>query len=139
MSKILYEGKHFKIEGHQHHALNCSRVKIFGRLTGRELVDEASPKMNEFFEISIENNLKNRIIDFSESLLDANYAQMESLAKKNQHLYEKYPDAKVVIIASKDLTYGELRIYDALRATSDDNIRTVVRTFTEAEEWLSNK
>ena len=83
--------------------------------------------------------LKNRIIDFSESLLDANYEQMELLAQKNRHLYEKYPDAKVVIIASKDLTYGELRIYDALRTTSDDDIRTVVRTFTEAKEWLSDK
>ena len=137
MSHILYEGEHFKVKGYLHPDLNCSRVKIIGHLAGDELLNEALPKINEFFEASIGKNLKNRIIDFSEFILGANYKQMELLAKRNQYFYEKHPDAKVVIIAGKDLTYGEMRIYDALCVKNSDDIRAIVRTFTEAEKRLT--
>ena len=139
MDHILYEGEHFKVKGYLHPDLNCSRVKIIGYIAGDELLNEALPKINEFFEASIGKKLKNRIIDFSEFILGTNYKQMESLAIRNQYFYEKHPDAKVVIIAGKDLTYGGMRIYDALCTKKNNNIRTIVRTFTEAEEWLTTQ
>ena len=137
MRKVVYEKKDFKVEGYHHPDLNCARIKIVGNLTGDELLNEAIFKINEFFETSIESNLRNRIIDFSESLLHASYDQMNLLAKRNQDLYEKHPGAKVVIVARKDLTFGEFRMYDVLRSDNDDNIRTVVRTLSEAKEWLT--
>jgi hypothetical protein len=139
MSHILYEGEHLKVKGYQHPDLNCSRVKIIGHLAGDELLNEALPKINDFFEASIGKNLKNRIIDFSEFILGTNFKQIELLANKNQYFYEKHPDAKVVIIAGKDLIFGEMRIYDALCIKNSDNIRTIVRTFTEAQEWLKTQ
>lgn len=139
MGKILCEEENFKVEGHLHADFNCSRIKIIGHITGNELLNKALPKINEFFEASIENHLRDRIVDFSEVILDASYEHMKMLGQRNQYLYEKYPDAKVVIIADEDLTFGEFRIYDALHTINDENIRTVVRTFTEAQKWLTRQ